>query len=455
MNNNATARDRVDPLGGAPAPEPGALKRALTGLAGASIEWYDFFLYATAAALVFPTLFFPSTLPPFVALIASFSTFAVGFLARPVGAVLFGHLGDRRGRKLALATALIGMGVATTLIGCLPTYRTAGVFSPLALVLLRIVQGLAIGGQWGGAILLATEGAPKSKRGLYGSIAQAGVPVGSLLANSALLIASVSTSSEGFMAFAWRVPFLFSILLIGLGLFIQFRIEDTLAFRRLRQSPGQPSSPVLEALRLYPKSILLAAGAFLSTNLSFYILTTYAVAYGTSAEGLHMARSTWLTSTLTAGITVTPVLFLAGTLSDRFGRRRLFMTGLALMFGWSFVFFPLIDTRSPVWIVVALMGGLAMQNLAYGPLAALFAELFSTRVRYSATSLAYQIAAIVGGGLAPIIATSLHARFHSNFGVAVYVAGACAISLVCVSRLKETRQVNLDEADGEASPGRA
>jgi MFS family permease len=450
------------------AQEIAALKLALTALAGASIEWYDFFLYATAAALVFPTVFFPATLPPFVALIASFSTFAVGFLARPVGAVFFGHMGDRVGRRAAFSVAMIMMGAATTLIGFLPSYRSAGVFSPLALVLLRLTQGLAIGGQWGGAILLAIESAPKSRRGLYGSIAQAGVPVGVVLANLAFLAANGAMSSEAFMAYGWRIPFLFSVALIGLGIFIHLCIEDTAAFRQVQQSkpspvdppagsamrdaptramipmPGPPS-PVLEALRLYPNLILVAAGAYVSTILAFYILITYVVAYGTSVAGLHLARSTMLTAVLIANVAMLPLLPLAGTMSDRIGRRRIFMTGVSLTGVWAFILFPLIETRSVLWITVALGVGMLLQSLTAGPLAAMFAELFSTRVRYSAVSLAYQIAAIVGGGLAPIIATSLYARYHSNSWVSVYIASACALSLVCASMLRETHETDLDE----------
>ncbi len=449
------------------AQDTAALKHALMGLAGASIEWYDFLLYGTAAALVFPTVFFSATLSPFIALIASFSTFAVGFVARPVGAVLFGHMGDRVGRKTAFAAALIMMGTATTLIGVLPSYHTAGVFSPLALVLLRLAQGLAVGGQWGGAILLATESAPKSRRGLYGSIAQAGVTVGVLLANLAFLIANAATSPAAFMVYGWRIPFLFSIALVGLGLFIHFRIEDTVAFRQLHHATPSPidpfagslaldapayatkpmrshRSPVLEALRLYPRSILLAAGAFVWGILAFYILITYSVAYGTSAAGLQLSRSTMLSAVLMAQVAVLPTLFIAGTLSDRYGRRRIFMTGVVLMGVWAFILFPLIETRSLPWITVAIGVGLCSVALSYGPLAAMLAELFSTHVRYSAVSLTYQISAIVGGGLGPIIATAVYARYHSNFWVSVFIAGACAASLVCASMLKETHGTDLD-----------
>jgi MFS family permease len=450
------------------AQETSALKLALTGLAGASIEWYDFLLYATAAALVFPTVFFPATLSPFVALIASFSTFAVGFLARPVGAVLFGHMGDRVGRKAAFAVALTMMGAATTLMGLLPSYRTAGMFSPLALVLLRFTQGLAVGGQWGGATLLATESAPNSRRGLYGSIAQLGVPVGVILANLALLAANGAMSPEAFVAYGWRIPFLLSVALIGLGVFVYFRVEDTAAFRQLQESTASPAnrpagsamldaptratkpmrrhpSPAVEALLLYPKLILVAAGAYASTNVLFYVVITYVVAYGTSVAGLHLARSTMLAAVLISEAANIPVLLFAGALSDRHGRRRIFMTGVALTGVWGFILFPLIETRSFLWITVAISIALCSASLTYGPLAAMFAELFSTRVRYSACSLAFTIAAIVGGGMAPIIATGLYAKYHSNISISVYIASACALSLVCASMLGETRKTDLDE----------
>jgi MFS family permease len=445
----------------ATAPDSGALRLALTGLAGSSIEWYDFFLYATAAALVFPTVFFSSTLPPLVALIASFSTFAVGFLARPIGAVVFGHIGDRLGRKPALVGALIVMGAATSLVGLLPTYRAAGVFSPLALVVMRLAQGLAVGGQWGGAMLLATENAPRARRGLYGSIAQAGVPVGVVLANLAFLAVNAAMPTEAFMSYGWRIPFLFSIAFVGVGIIIQLRMEDTSPFRRLQRerrvadpglSPEAPSLPLFEAFRLHPKMLMLAAGAYVSTNLSFYILITYLVSYGTSVAGLHLSRSTMLAAVLIANVVVIPVLFLAGSLSDRYGRRRLFMSGVALMGIWSFIVFPLVDTRAFVWITAAMLVGSCFNALTYGPMAAMFAELFSTPVRCSAVSLAYQLGAIVGGGLAPIIATGLYAKYHSNFGVSVYVAGGCALSLWCASRLTETHGAELDpQTDSRAA----
>lgn len=467
MSSHAAAL--ADPAGGNPGRgrETAALSHALTGLAGASIEWYDFLLFATAAALVFPTIFFAATLSPFVALIASFSTFAIGFVARPVGAVLFGYMGDRVGRKRAFAAALILMGTATTLIGFLPSYRTAGALAPLALTLLRLMQGLAVGGQWGGAILLATESVSKSRRGLYGSIAQAGLPVGIVLANLAVLIANGATSPATFLAYGWRIPFLFSIVLVGLGLFIHFRVEDTVAFRKLQQAKPLPvdtsgvrstpvvtadaikpmragASPILQSFRLYPGSILLAAGANVGAMLAFYILITYVIAYGTSAGGLQLPRSTMLAALLIAQVAFLPAIILAGALSDRFGRRRIFITGVALVGTWGFILFPMIETRSLPWITAAISIGLFFVSLSYGPMAAMFAELFDTSVRYCAVSLAYQISAIVGGALAPLVATGLYARYHSNFSISVYMAGASALSLVCVSMLRQTHETDLD-----------
>jgi MFS family permease len=435
----------------------GSLKPALTGLAGASIEWYDFFIYATAAALVFPNVFFAAQLPPFVALLASYSTFAVGFVARPVGALLFGHLGDKLGRKAALAAALVLMGTATTLVGLLPSYATAGALAPLALVALRLMQGLAVGGQWGGAILLATENAPKSRRGLYGSIAQAGVPVGVVLANLAFLAANGATSAESFMSYGWRIPFLLSVLLIGLGLYIHFRVDDTPAFRQLRQSavPSKPTrvSPIIEALRRHPRLILLAAGAYISTNLSFYVFITYVVSYGTSPAGLHLPRGTMLSAVLIANAVSMPVLFLAGRLSDRYGRRRIFMTGVSLAALWAFALFPLVETRSWPWITLAILVGLSLNSVCYGPMAAMFTELFSTGIRCSGISLSYQLGAIVGGGLAPIIATALFARYHSNLWVSVYMAAACGISLLCANKLTDARDIDLDRLDRQGIGG--
>jgi MFS family permease len=450
-------------------PDRSMVRLACTALAGTSVEWYDFFLYGTAAALVFPTVFFPETLPPAVALIASFSTFAVGFVARPIGAVVFGHFGDRAGRKTALVAALILMGIASTLIGLLPPYRAVGILAPVLLIVLRFAQGLAIGGQWGGAVLLITESAPAGRRGFYSSFAQAGVQVGVLLANGAFLLVGASGPNDAFLSWVWRIPFVASLALIGLGLVVQFRIEETAAFRALRQPEGADRevqtrnqrqgndevrsaehrplahrrSPVLEVLRLYPRNILLAAGAFVGTNTVFYILITFVVAYGSSAAGLNLPRAMMLSAVLISSVVTIPALIFFGALSDRYGRRHIFMAGAVLEGIWVFVLFPLIETRSFVCITIGVVIGQLLNAMMYGPQAALFAELFTTRVRYSGASLGYQLGSVFGGALAPIIATTILAGYHSSVGISAYVAVVCAVSLVSVALLKETYRVEL------------
>ena len=420
-------------------------KVALTSLAGTSIEWYDFFLYGTAAAVVFPKAFFPQDLPPMVLLIISFSTFAVGFIARPVGGLIFGHFGDRVGRKKTLVVALMMMGSATTLIGLLPTYGTVGVAAPLLLVLLRFVQGLAIGGQWGGAMLLVTESAPADKRGWYGAYAQAGAPVGVILANLAFIGVSMNMSDEAFMSWGWRLPFIASIVLIGISLFVQLKLEDTDAFKALQAAQGDspntgadvPRSPVIEALRRYPRRILLAAGAFLSVQVTFYILIAFTVAYGLNSPTVELSRDAMLTAVLIAAGIMVPAQFWFSGLSDRHGRKKIYRWGAILTGLWGFALFPLIDTGSLPLIIVAITLGLAFLGMQYGPQAAYFTELFSTEVRYSGASLGYQIGAIVGGALAPTIAVLLWNELGIFF-VSLYILLAAVLTLWSLSLLEET-----------------
>lgn len=452
--------------------EKSILKVALTALTATTIEWYDFFIYGTAAALVFPTVFFAADLSPLVAQIASFSTFAVGFLARPMGAVIFGHFGDRTGRKAALVTALLMMGVSTTLIGLLPTYAAVGVAAPIMLIVLRFAQGLAIGGQWAGAVLLATENAPPNKRGFYGAFAQVGVPGGVILANLIFLVVNANLSQEAFMSWGWRVPFLLSLALIALAVYVQLHIEDTAEFRELQElraartqelirrraadrgvSPEtveaemaaeRRPSPVTEALRTYPKTIALAAGSLIAIQVTFYIFTTFLMAYGTNPATLNLPRSTMLSAVLISAILMIPSLLIFAAISDRYGRRGIFMTGAVLVGLWGFVLFPLIDTGSFVLIAFGMAVGQIFFSMMYGPQAAFLAEMFSTRLRYSGASLGYQLGAILGGALAPIIATGLVATFESAFAVSVYMAIACAITVASVLLIPETFRNNMD-----------
>ena len=418
---------------------------ALTSLAGTSIEWYDFFLYGTAAAVIFPKAFFPQDLPPMVLLIISFSTFAVGFIARPLGGLIFGHFGDRVGRKRTLVVALMMMGAATTLIGLLPTYAAIGVAAPLILVLLRFVQGLAIGGQWGGAMLLVTESAPADQRGWYGAYAQAGAPVGVILANLAFIGVSSSMSEEAFMDWGWRLPFIASIVLIGISMYVQLRLEDTEAFKALQESQDgeasdQPiaSSPVVEAIRKYPRRIMLAAGAFLSVQVTFYILIAFIIAYGVTAPELALSRDTMLTAVLIAAAIMVPSQFYFSGLSDRVGRKQIYRWGAILTGLWGFALFPLINTGEPLMIVIAVTLGLTFLGMQYGPQAAYFTELFTTEVRYSGASLGYQIGAILGGALAPTIAVLLWNEL-GIFYVSVYILVAAILTLLSLSALEETK----------------
>ncbi|MFT6092719.1 MAG: MFS family permease [Pseudohongiellaceae bacterium] len=429
-------------------------KVALTALAGTSIEWYDFFLYATAAALVFPAAFFPDSSPA-IGLILSFGTFAFGFIARPLGGIIFGHWGDRVGRKKTLVIALVMMGVASTLIGLLPTFATIGIAAPILLSILRFTQGLAIGGQWGGAMLLVTESAPSDKRGFYGAFAQAGAPVGVILANLAFILISRSVSEEFFMEWGWRIPFVASVALIGISMYVQLHMEDTDAFKELEALKSQKQaqapadvpiqrSPVLVALAKYPKRIALAAGAFLSIQVTFYILIGFVLAYGSDPEGAAMSRENMLFAVLFASMLQIPAQFWAASYSDRHGRRGIFMIGAVLTGLWSFALFPLIDTGNFWLIVLGIGGGLVFLGLMYGPQAAFFTELFSTEVRYSGASLGYQIGAILGGAFAPIIATYLWYEYDIIW-VSVYIAIASGLSLLCVVMLTETYKTSLQD----------
>jgi len=420
-------------------------KVALTSLAGTSIEWYDFFLYGTAAAVVFPKAFFPQDLPPMVLLIISFSTFAVGFIARPVGGLIFGHFGDRVGRKRTLVVALMMMGAATTLIGLLPTYGTIGIAAPLLLVLLRFVQGLAIGGQWGGAMLLVTENAPANKRGWYGAYAQAGAPVGVILANLAFIGVSMNMSDDAFMSWGWRLPFIASIVLIGISLYVQLRLEDTEAFKALQatqaahvaDSGKRAASPVIEAIKRYPRRILLAAGAFLSVQVTFYILIAFTVAYGLNSPTVDLSRDAMLAAVLIAAGVMVPTQFWFSGLSDRLGRKKIYRWGAILTGVWGFALFPLIDTGSLPLIVLGITLGLTFLGMQYGPQAAYFTELFSTEVRYSGASLGYQIGAIIGGALAPTIAVLLWNELGIFF-VSLYIMLAAGLTLLSLALLEET-----------------
>ena len=421
-------------------------KVALTSLAGTSIEWYDFFLYGASAALIFPIVFFGEASQS-TALILSLLTFAAGFIARPIGGIIFGHFGDKVGRKKTLIMALILMGVSSTLIGLLPTYAMIGVTAPILLTSLRFAQGLAIGGQWGGAMLLVTESAPSNQRGYYGAFAQAGVPVGVILANLAFIITGALVSEEAFFSWGWRIPFLASAILIGISMYIQLNLEDTKAFKELQASRQTGSSkkvmrsPIIEAITKYPTKIALAAGAFLSIQVTFYILIAFLLAYGVASADI--TRDDMLAAVLIASAIMIPFQFFFSSYSDRHGRKGVFMLGAVLTGLWAFAIFPLVDTGNFWLIVLAISGGLVFVSMMYGPQAAFFTELFNTEVRYSGATLGYQFGAILGGAFAPTIAALLW-NDYGIIWVSAYIAFASSLTLMSVLFLTETFQNDLN-----------
>ncbi len=423
-------------------------KVALASFVGTTIEWYDFFLYGTAAALVFDQLFFPDA-EPLIGTLLAFSTYAVGFAARPIGGIVFGHFGDRIGRKSMLVLSLVIMGVATVLIGCLPTHASIGVFAPILLVVLRFAQGIGVGGEWGGAVLMSVEHAPKGRRGFFGSWPQMGVPAGLLISTSVFAIVQGLTSEAAFLSWGWRVPFLASAVLVIVGLFIRLKLMESPAFQRVKETKTEAPKPIVDVVRKYPREVLVAMGMRVAENGAFYILTVFVLAYG--EDELGMSKNTMLTGVIIAAAIGLVTVPLFGHLSDRVGRRPLYLAGAVVTTLWAFPLFALLGTESPVLIWLAIVVGVNLgHDLMYGPQAAFFAELFGTRVRYSGASLGYQLASVFAGGFAPLIATALLAAGDgSPTLVALYVTAMGLISVVATLFASETYQKDVDEDEAE------
>ncbi len=424
----------------------------LASFIGTTIEWYDFFLYGTAAALVFNKLFFPNV-DPLAGTMAAFATYAVGFFARPLGGVIFGHFGDKLGRKSVLVTTLMLMGVATFCIGLLPTYEQAGVLAPVLLVTLRFVQGLGVGGEWGGAVLMAVEHGHRGRRGFYASWVQAGVPVGLLLAN-AVFSACSSMPEEDFLAWGWRVPFLLGIFLLAVGMFIRLRVLESPLFEAAKAAASEraPRLPVLEAIRLHPRNVLVAMGARFAENAAFYVFTVFVLSYATTRLGT--TKADVLSGVLIGSAVQLVAIPLFGILSDRVGRRPVYLAGAAGLALFAFPFFWLVDTRATAGLWAAITLGLVVHSAMYGPQAAFFSELFSTRVRCSGVSLGYQLASPLAGGLAPLIATALLKWADGNpWPVALYLIAMSAITLVSVWCAQETHRTELTEDGMSAQRG--
>jgi metabolite-proton symporter len=409
---------------------------------GTTIEWYDFFLYGTAAALVFPALFFPS-FDPFIGQILSFLTFTSGFIARPLGGILFGYLGDRIGRKATLVATLLLMGISTLVIGFLPTYHEIGATAPVLLSLLRFVQGIGVGGEWGGAVLLALEFGHRGRRGFYASWPQAGVPLGLLASTGVVALLKSTLSDEAFLDWGWRVPFYLSGLLIAVGLAIRIRIMETPLFTKLKEKNEVAEAPVVEVLRKHWREVLLAAGTRLAENSCFYLFSTYIAAYGSTVLGVDSALILWGVNLAAAAEFCTIPVF--GLLSDRLSRRAVFVAGCLGLAIFAFPYYALLETRQPVWIILAIVASLAGGHaMVYSVQGSLIPELFDTRVRYTGASLGYQLAAPFAGGLAPVIAATLVKRFEGQYWpLAVYIIAISGISLVSVLLLAETSRKDI------------
>ncbi|GIF08454.1 MFS transporter [Actinoplanes siamensis] len=437
------------------------VKVVFASLVGTAVEWYDFFLYGSAAALVFGTLFFPES-DPVTGTLLAFGTYALGFVARPLGGVVFGHFGDRVGRKRMLVVSLLLMGLATVAIGLLPTYASIGVAAPILLLGCRLAQGFAVGGEWGGAVLMAAEHGDDERRGFWSSWPQAGVALGNLLATGVLWLLALVQSDDAFNAWGWRIPFLLSAVLVLVGLWVRLSVEESPVFRqaqlRLRDRPHQP---LLEVLRRYPREIVLAMGMRLAENIGYYLVTVISITYLTTFAGTSADKGKILTALLIGSAAQFLLVPLFGALSDKVGRRPLYLAGAIGIALWSYLFLDLIGSRSEPKIILAILVGLILHSLMYAPQAAFFAELFGTSVRYTGASVGYQLASILAGALAPIIAVKLLGDVgHPNTtAVAIYMTTASALTVIAVLASRETARSSLRHdrvlADAPAEPSRS
>jgi metabolite-proton symporter len=419
--------------------EPEQLRRvALASAVGTTIEWYDYFIYSTAAALVFGSQFF-STLSPASATLAAFATLGVGFLARPVGGILWGHFGDRIGRKAMLVASLVLMGVATVGVGLLPTFDQIGVSAPILLVFLRLLQGLSAGGEWGGAALMAVEHAPEGHRGKYGSYSQVGVPAGLILAQLVFVIIDATMNDQQFASWGWRLPFLFSIVLVGVGLFIRLRIEESPVFRALKTKHVRARLPMIDVLRERPRELVIASVSFIANTAIGYVFLAYLLSYGTAV--LRVSRTTMLVVVIIGSISWLVSIVVSAMWSDRVGRKPVYLVGSVLLVVWPVPFFLLVDTRSTALMIIAVIVLTIGLGASYGPQSALFAEMFEPRYRYSGASFSYAVGAVLGGGFAPLVATALQTSTGTSLSVSAYMVGTALISLVAVLAIRETWRV--------------
>ncbi|MCE0844688.1 MHS family MFS transporter [Buttiauxella sp. A2-C1_F] len=419
-------------------------KVVVASLVGTAIEFFDFYIYATAAVIVFPHIFFPQG-DPTAATLQSLATFAIAFVARPIGSALFGHFGDRVGRKVTLVASLLTMGVSTVVIGLLPSYETIGVLAPMLLALARFGQGLGLGGEWGGAALLATENAPPRKRALYGSFPQLGAPIGFFFANGTFLLLSWLLTDEQFMSWGWRVPFILSAVLVIIGLYVRVSLHETPVFAKIAKAGKQVKIPLGTLLTKHLKATVIGTFIMLATYTLFYIMTVYSMTFSTAAvpKGLGFSRNDVLWMLMMAVIGFGVMVPIAGYLADKFGRRKcmIVITSLMIVFALA-VFQPLLGSGNPTLVMAFLLIGLSLMGLTFGPMGALLPELFPTEVRYTGASFSYNVASILGASVAPYIATWLQANY-GLFYVGLYLAAMSAITLIALLVSKETRHLSL------------
>ena len=409
------------------------LRRAvIASTIGTAIEWYDFFLYSTVTGLVFAKLFFPHS-DPWVGTLEAFAIYAVGFVARPIGAAIFGHYGDRIGRKSTLIATLLLMGIATFAVALVPTYERIGVWGAVILTVLRFIQGVGVGGEWGGSVLMSMEWARTDRsRGFIASWPQFGVPCGLFLANLAVLAFS-QMSGDQFLSWGWRIPFALSLILVGVGLYIRLGILETPVFSKLLAERKVERAPMLAVIQQYPKEILLSAFARMAEQAPFYIFTAFVFSYGTGT--LHVSRDFLLTAVLAASVLSFFSIPFFGYLSDRIGRKNMYMIGAAVTGVFGFIYFGMLDTGSMPIIFLAIILSLIPHDMMYGPQAALIAESFTGRLRYSGSSLGYQLASVIAGGPAPLIAAWLFGTYHSPVAIAIYIAVCAVITLAATAAM--------------------
>ncbi|SDT46856.1 MFS transporter [Microlunatus soli] len=418
-------------------------KVAAASFIGTTIEFFDFYAYGLAAALVLNKAFFPE-LDQVAGTLAAFSTYAVAFVARPLGAAIFGHFGDRIGRKSILIVSLLMMGLSTALVGVLPGYGTIGVLAPILLVILRVLQGIGLGGEWGGAALLATEHAPSGQRARWAMFPQLGPAIGFILANGSFLLARIA-APDSFATFGWRIPFLISFLLVLVGLWVRLTIAETPVFRRVMENDQVSRTPFVELITQQWKRVLLGAGVMMVQYALFYTATTYCLSYATTVLGI--GQTPMLIVVMLAVIMLGIGTAVSATLADRIGRKRMLIIACSVSVVWGLVTFPLLDTKSYPLMWLALAGCLALMGLSFGPMGAYLPELFGTRYRYSGAALSYSLGGVLGGALPPLIAVKLAAG-PGSFAVGVMISVIAVISLLCVTRLPETRDQDLDHATG-------